>query len=126
MMPFREFWPLYLRAHRRRATRQVHYLATVFGASMAVVAVIVSEAVVFVIGIGGAYGMAVGAHWVFEGNQPLIRVNPLWGAIADLRMCWLALTGGLAAEQRRCGIGADGGLLAMSGSAENVVIAQPL
>jgi hypothetical protein len=34
----------------------------------------------------------------------LIRVNVLYGAIADLRMCWLALTGRLKDEYRRLGL----------------------
>jgi len=27
-----------------------------------------------------------------------VFVNPVWGARADFKMCWLALTGGLSAE----------------------------
>ncbi|MGH6891087.1 MAG: hypothetical protein ACREEP_02395, partial [Dongiaceae bacterium] len=36
---------------------------------------------------------------------PLIRVNPFYGAISDLRMCWLALTGRLWSEYARLGLG---------------------
>ena len=32
----------------------------------------------------------------------MVRVNPVWGAMADLRMFWLALSGGLQAEIARC------------------------
>jgi len=102
MMPFHEFWRLYLRAHSRPATRGLHYLATAFGAGMAVVAATVGEWWLFPLGIGISYVMAILAHWVVEGNQPLITVNPFWGAIADLRMCGLALTGRLGRELARC------------------------
>jgi hypothetical protein len=31
----------------------------------------------------------------------LVTVNPVWGALADFKMCWLALTGGLGTELER-------------------------
>ena len=34
-------------------------------------------------------------------GESLVLVNPVWGAIGDLRMCWLALRGRLAVELRR-------------------------
>jgi len=39
------------------------------------------------------------------GNKPLIRVNALYGAMSDLRMLWLAVTGRLPEEYRRLGLG---------------------
>jgi hypothetical protein len=36
----------------------------------------------------------------------LIKVNAFYGALADLRMCWLAMTGGIGAEYARLGLGA--------------------
>ncbi len=50
--------------------------------------------------------MAVTSHWWIEQNQPLIRVNAFYGALADLKMCALALTGGIGAEYARLGLGA--------------------
>ena len=100
-MPFREFWVLYLRAHGRPATRAMHYLASVVGLLMTIAAVITGNVWMCVIGIGSGYVIAVLSHWIFEGNQPLILVNPLWGAVSDLRMCFLAVTGGLGAELAR-------------------------
>jgi hypothetical protein len=38
-------------------------------------------------------------------------VNPLWGAVADLRMFWLALSGGLAREIDRCNRQSDAGFI---------------
>ena len=54
-------------------------------------------------GLGGVV-MAVSSHRFIEHNRPLIRVNALWGAFSDLRMLWMALTGGLPAEYRRLGL----------------------
>jgi len=104
-MPFSKFWPLYLDAHRHPATRGVHYTATVFGAAMTVLAVALGQIWISAAGIAIAVCMAVGSHWSIERNQPLIMVNPFYGAIADLKMCWLAVTGGLAAEYARLGLG---------------------
>ena len=57
------------------------------------------------IGIGGGYVLAISAHLLFEGNRPMIAVNPVWGAAADLRMTWLAATGRLRSELDRHQIG---------------------
>jgi hypothetical protein len=97
LMTFREFWPLYLQAHSHPTTRAVHYGATVIGVGSALATAITFEPV-FLLGIALAYAMAIGAHAVVEKNRSMIRVNPAWGAIADLRMFWLAATGGLDRE----------------------------
>src|SRR5262245_37904431 len=103
-MRFREFWPLYLEAHRFPGTRSLHYVATLLGLTSVVEAILTGEPLVGVAGIAASYVIAVAGHWVVEGNQPLIGVSPLWGAVADLRMCWLATTGRLADEFVRCGV----------------------
>jgi hypothetical protein len=96
-MTFREFWPLYLQAHSHPKTRAVHYGATVIGLGSACAAAIALEPL-FLLGIAVAYALAIGAHAVIENNRSMIRVNPVWGAIADLRMFWLAATGRLHRE----------------------------
>ena len=103
-MPFKRFWPMYLRAHQRSATRAMHYLATLVGISGAFAAIFTGMFWLFPLGIGMGYVIAVMSHWVFEGNQPLILVNPFWGAVSDIRMCYLALTGQLEAEAVRQGV----------------------
>ena len=103
-MPFKRFWPMYLRAHQRSATRAMHYLATVVGVLGGLAAILTGMFWLFPLGIGMGYVIAVLSHWVFEGNQPLILVNPFWGAVSDVRMCYLALTGQLEAEAARQGV----------------------
>ncbi len=104
-MTFREFWPLYLWAHRLPGTRAMHYFATAIATLAAAEAVMVWQPVVLVAGIGLGYAVAIAAHRFVERNNPLIRINPLWGAIADLRMTWLALTGRLGKELAKHGVG---------------------
>jgi hypothetical protein len=103
---YSDFWRLYLEAHRRPATRGVHYAATVIGAASTLASVLLGEVLLAPLGILVAVGMAVGSHRFIEHNRPLIRVNPLYGAVSDLRMMWLAMTGGLAREYARLGLAA--------------------
>ena len=101
MTSFTEFWPLYLRAHQHKWTRIGHYCAT----ASALIAVSLSIAFQTLwltsLGIALGYGIAVASHRLVDGSKSLVLVNPVWGALADFRMCWLALTGGLAAELER-------------------------
>lgn len=101
---YRDFWRLYLEAHRSPATRGVHYTATVLGAAGTVASVALSEPLLAPAGILLAVALAVGSHHFIEHNRPLIRVNPLYGAICDLRMMWLAVTGRLPQEYARLGL----------------------
>lgn len=103
-MGFNRFWPLYLRAHQRSGTRAMHYLATAVGISGAVAALATGVFWLFPVGIAMGYVIAVLSHWTIEGNQPLILVNPFWGAVSDIRMCYLALTGQLETEALRQGV----------------------
>jgi hypothetical protein len=105
---YSDFWRLYLDAHRRPATRFLHYLATVVGAAGTLAAVVLGEILLAPLGILIGVGMAVGSHRFIEHNRPLIRINPFYGALCDLRMMWLALTGGLPREYARLGLGLAG------------------
>ena len=98
MMPFDEYWVLYLQAHRKRSTRLVHYVATIIGLSSSGIGLLMLEPIVVGAGIATSYALAIAAHIVFERNRPMILVNPIWGALADLRMTWLGLTGQLDRE----------------------------
>ena len=103
-----EFWRLYLDAHRNPATRGVHYAATALGAASTLAAALLGEALLAPAGILLAIGLAVGSHRFIEHNEPLIRVNPLYGAISDLRMMGLAIIGRLPREYARLGLGTAG------------------
>lgn len=105
---YSDFWRLYLDAHRRPATRGMHYAATAVGAGSTLAAALLGEVLLAPLGILVAVGMAVGSHRFIEHNRPLIRINPFYGALCDLRMMWLALTGGLPREYGRLGLGHAG------------------
>ena len=101
---YAEFWRLYLDAHRKPATRAMHYGATVVGAAGTLAAVLLYQPLLCPAGIGLGVCMAVGSHRFIEHNRPLIRVNAFYGALSDLRMMWLGLTGQLPAEYLRLGL----------------------
>lgn len=104
-MPYGDFWVAYLDAHRNPLTRGMHYLATATGMGGTALSIWFELLWLMAGGIGIAVMMAVTSHWWIEHNRPLIRVNPFYGAISDLRMCWLALTGRLNSEYARLGLG---------------------
>jgi len=101
---YADFWRLYLEAHRKPATRAMHYAATVAGAAGTLAAVLLYQPLLCPAGIVLGVSMAVGSHRFIERNRPLIRVNAFYGALSDLRMMWLGLTGQLPAEYRRLGL----------------------
>ena len=98
MTSFQDFWPLYLRAHRHRSTRVGHYAATTIALITIAASIALQEIWLTALGIVLGYAIALAAHRLADGSKSLVTVNPVWGAVADFKMCWLALTGGLAAE----------------------------
>ena len=102
-MTYAEFWPIYLRAHARPATRALHYagsslaLACLFGGVLATWPLLIAAPVV-------GYGFAWAAHYGLEGNQPQTFGHPFWSLASDLRMLALAGTGRLTPHLRRAGV----------------------
>jgi hypothetical protein len=101
---FNEFWIQYLDAHRRPGTRAWHYMATASGILFTAVGFLLDELLIVGAGFACGYAMALGSHRWIERNKSLMVVNPLFGYIADLRMCWHALTGTLDQEYLRLGL----------------------
>jgi hypothetical protein len=98
MTSFKDFWPLYLQAHRHRGTRIGHYAATLIALSTIAASIVLQALWLTALGIIVGYTIALAAHRLVDGSKSLVTVNPVWGAVADFKMCWLALTGGLSAE----------------------------
>lgn len=97
---FDEYWLAYLTAHSKPATRACHYVGTVLGLFVGLASsVFVVWWGVLALGAVG-YGIALGSHPLVQGNRPFAQ-HPVWGFLSDLRMLWLAVTGGLRAELER-------------------------
>lgn len=102
---FEEFWPVYLRAHSKSATRACHYLATVIGVGCAVAALVTQIWWLVLVGIAGGYAVAVASHPLIEGNSALVRPHTVWAACSDLRMFAYWATGRLKGELEKHHIG---------------------
>ena len=101
---FAEFWPDYLRAHRKTGTRICHYIATLWGVSLGLYGIATLQIGYVIAAIVGGYALAVGSHYGFKDGKPLVGRSAVMGARADFRMIGLALTGRLDDEFRKYGI----------------------
>lgn len=95
---FAEFWPFYLREHSKPATRALHYVGTSLVVAIAGYAVLMGQWLWLIAMPLAGYFFAWLAHFSVEKNKPATFTYPLWSLIADFKMWWLWLTGGLATE----------------------------
>jgi len=103
MKSFAEFWPFYVRAHSKRATRTLHAIGSILALAMISLGITVNPWCFAAAPLLG-YGFAWYAHFFVEGNRPATFGHPFWSLAADYRMLGLVLTGRMEAELRRLGI----------------------
>jgi hypothetical protein len=100
-----EFWDHYVRAHRDRTTRRLHFVGTSLALACLVVAAINGSLWLVIAAPVIAYTFAWLGHLTIEGNMPATFENP-WRSIAgDARMFWLMCLGRMDDEVRRVGDG---------------------
>ena len=75
MTSFKEFWPLYLQAHRHRGTRIGHYAATTIARSTIAASIVVQAKWLTALGIVLGYAVALAAHRLGDGSKSLVTVN---------------------------------------------------
>ena len=103
-----EFWDHYVRAHRNRTTRQLHFVGTTLGIACLVAAAVAGRLWLAVAAPVIAYTFAWLGHLTIEGNTPATFANP-WRSIAgDARMFWLMCLGRMDDEVRRIEGARDG------------------
>jgi hypothetical protein len=69
---FAEFWPDYLRAHRKTGTRICHYTATLWGVSLSLYGIVTFQIWYVIAAMIGAYALEVGSHYGFRDDKPLV------------------------------------------------------
>jgi hypothetical protein len=97
---FEEFWPFYVRAHSKKATRTLHFLGVT--ASMACLAggLLTKRRWLLAAMPVAGYGPAWIGHFFVENNRPATFTYPLWSLRGDLLMWWRILAGGMDEEIR--------------------------
>ena len=105
---YSEFWPYYLAEHSRPATRSLHFLGTGLGLALLAAAVLTQAWWLLLAAAISGYAFAWIAHLAVERNRPATFSHPLWSLISDFRMFALWISGRLAKELRRHGIGDEG------------------
>ena len=100
-MTFEEFWPEYVRAHRRPATRALHAVSSIVPFAFAGVALSTRNAWWLAAIPFGAYGLAWFSHFFIERNRPATFEHPLLSLAADYKMLGLTLAGKMREEVRK-------------------------
>ncbi|WP_260482932.1 DUF962 domain-containing protein [Sphingomicrobium flavum] len=101
---FAEFWPHYLREHRKPATRALHYVGTTLVIAIAMFAIATANWLLLLALPVAGYFFAWTGHFGVEKNRPATFQYPLWSLMADFKMygCWLS--GKLGAELEKAGV----------------------
>lgn len=107
MQTFAEFWPFYLREHRKPATRALHYVGTTCVLLAVAAAIVARRPALLLFAPLAGYGFAWVSHFFIEGNKPATFKYPRWSFLADFKMYGMAVSGRLGPELQRAGV-ADG------------------
>jgi hypothetical protein len=104
MRTFAEFWPYYLREHRKPVTRALHFTGTSLSILLLLSALAVRRPLLIAGAVLCGYAFAWVGHFFVEHNRPATFKYPFWSFAADFRMFGCALTGKLRAELQKAGV----------------------
>lgn len=98
---FEEYWPFYVKEHRNKATRILHFAGTT--AAMACVAggFLTKRRWLLAVAPVVGYGPAWIGHFFVEKKVPATFRHPLWSLRADLVMWWKMARREMDAEVER-------------------------
>ncbi|HEX9576252.1 MAG TPA: DUF962 domain-containing protein [Myxococcales bacterium] len=104
MQNFGEFWPFYLREHRKPLTRALHFAGTSLSILLILSALALRRPLLVIPALLCGYAFAWVGHFFVEHNRPATFKYPFWSFAADFRMLACALTGKLDAELQKAGV----------------------
>ncbi len=102
-LPYADYWPDYLRAHKRPLTRALHAIGTILGLALLGAGATIADWRLIAAPLVG-YGVAWLSHLVVEHNAPETFKHPRFSLIGDVRMVGPLLTGRLRRELEKHGI----------------------
>lgn len=98
---FSDFWPTYVLAHSKPATRAFHLVGTLVGWSTLIAGVLLLDWRFIVLAPVIPYPIVWFSHLFIEHNKPATFGHPGWSWLADQKMVGLMLTGRMSAEVAR-------------------------
>jgi hypothetical protein len=98
---FDEFWPHYVRAHSKRATRALHFVGTTAAMALVGGAIVLRRPSVLLLAVVAGYAPAWLAHFFVEKNRPATFDHPIHSFRADLVMWAKIATGTMDTEVKR-------------------------
>ena len=94
-MTFEEFFPTYLAAHSKRATRILHACGLLSALAVALYGLATLRPWLLLVALAAGYLPAWCSHWFVERNTPKTFGQPLLSFRGDFLMVWMLLTGKL-------------------------------
>lgn len=99
---FTEFWPFYVREHKKAINRKLHFAGTTAALATLATAVLTKRGRVALLAPVFGYGAAWVGHFLFEKNRPATFKYPLWSLRGDFVMYAKMWAGKMDAEVERC------------------------
>jgi hypothetical protein len=83
---FEEFWPHYVREHRKKLTRQFHFVGTTVAVGCLAGGLLTRHKWLIAVAPFAGYGPAWISHFFIEKNRPATFTYPRWSLMADFVM----------------------------------------
>ena len=90
---FADFYPYFLSEHSDRATRRMHFVGLALALGFGALFIATRQWPWVIAAFACGYGFAIAGHFIFEKNVPHTLKQPLYGIMADFKMCFEMLTG---------------------------------
>lgn len=98
---FEAFWPHYVKEHRKKATRVLHFVGTTGAMACVAGGLLTRKKWLLALAPVVGYGPAWASHFFVEKNKPATFTHPLWSLRGDLKMWWMMVRGEMDAEVDR-------------------------
>lgn len=98
---FDDFWPHYVREHKSKLTRQIHFVGTSLALGCAVGGLITGRKSLLLLAPLAGYGPAWFSHFFIEKNRPATFDHPFYSLAADFVMFAKMINGTMDAEVER-------------------------